>query len=355
LICYAFIFPFFFTSCASVDRARTGIHPPEGAFYVARNIFQQGEYGKECHSSTIIETGDGDLLAAWWSGSFEGSADVAIKVARLRGDGGSWERAETAADIPDRFEGNPVLFYGADNILWLFFVVSEIDDKSKVQIMLRESRDQGRSWERVRKFVTYPGVRTRNHPIIMGNDTIFFPLHDHLTGRSVFMVSANNGLTWEHRGSVSSVTDNIQPTVIYRGDGTLYALMRTWNEDPAKRFLWQSESADYGRTWTVPTPSSIPTVDSAVEMIRLHNGHVVLAYNDGKGRERTPLTLALSFDEGRTWSYKRDIESGAGSFSYPSLVQSRDGHIHVTYSYNRKFIKHVEVNESWIMANEGIK
>lgn len=352
LILYAFIFSLFCASCASIDGEKTEIHTPEGSFYIARNIFQQGEYGKECHSSTIIATENGDLLAAWWSGAFEGSTDVVIKMARLCGSAGSWERAQTTADIPGRFEGNPVLFSFADDRVWLFFVVAENDEKGKVQIMLRESRDQGHSWKPIKQFVTRPGVRTRNHPIIMGNGAILFPLYDHLTDHSVFLVSTDSGLTWEFSGPAISVPGNIQPTVISCGDGTLYALMRTWNDDPTKRYLWQSESADYGKTWSVPTPSSIPTVDSAVEMIRLHNGHVVLAFNDGKGRERTPLTLALSLDEGRTWPYKKNLESGPGSFSYPSLVQSRDGHIHVTYSYNRQYIKHVEVNEAWIRGSE---
>jgi predicted neuraminidase len=93
-------------------------------------------------------------------------------------------------------------------------------------------------------------------------------------------------------------------------------------------------------------------VSSAIEMIKLKNGHVVLAFNNGKERERTPLNFALSSDGGRTWTYNRILESGEGSFSYPSLVQSQNGHIHVTYSYNRKFIKHVEVDEAWIRAGE---
>ena len=139
---------------------------------------------------------------------------------------------------------------------------------------------------------------------------------------------------------------------VSRGGGELYALMRTWNEDPAKRFLWQSESRDYGRSWSPPTYSSIPTVSSAIEMVGLANGHVVLAYNDGQGRERTPLTLAVSVDGGRTWACKRNLETGEGPVSYPSIIQSRDGRLHVSYSYRRLYIKHVELNEAWVWEQE---
>jgi predicted neuraminidase len=186
----------------------------------------------------------------------------------------------------------------------------------------------------------------------MPNDEILFPLHDHGSGASLFFRSADLGRTWARSAPLRSEPGNVQPSVVSRGGGALYALMRTWNEDPAKRFLWQSESRDYGRSWSPPTYSSIPTVSSAIEMVGLANGHVVLAYNDGQGRERTPLTLAVSVDGGRTWARKRNLETGAGPFSYPSILQSRDGRLHVTYSYRRLYIKHVELDEAWVWEKE---
>jgi predicted neuraminidase len=154
-------------------------------------------------------------------------------------------------------------------------------------------------------------------------------------------------------GPIASEPENAQPTVIERSNGDLYALMRTWHDDPAKRFLWQAESKDYGRTWSRPSYSAIPSVNSAIEMVKLRNGHAVLAFNHGRDRERTPLNLALSLDEGRTWPFCRALETGEGSFSYPSLVETKDGNIHVTYSHHRQFIKHVELNEAWIKRGMG--
>ena len=119
-----------------------------------------------------------------------------------------------------------------------------------------------------------------------------------------------------------------------------------------RRFLWQSESKDYGQTWAAPAYSPIPSIDSAVEMLKLRNGHVVLAFNNGQHRERTPMTLSLSFDGARNWLFYRNLEVGQGSFSYPSIVQTRDDHIHITYSYNRRFIKHIEISETWIMGRD---
>jgi predicted neuraminidase len=329
-------------------------HSPgaESPFYKPRQIFRRGEYGRQCHSSTITELSNGDLLAAWWSGRFEGSTDVVIKVARLRKGADSWQNAITASDIPERFEGNPVLFSVPDGRVWLFHVVSKRELPGRVQILFQESKDLGRTWSEPSDFVTRSGMRTRNHLIVMPNGEILFPLHDQRAGGSVFLISSDLGKAWEMSERIQTTPGNIQPTVVSVGGGELYALMRTWNQDPDKRFLWQSRSQDYGRTWEPATYSRVPTVSSAIEMVRLKNGQIVLAFNDGKERKRTPLNLALSSDGGRTWKHNRALETGEGSFSYPAIIQDGAGHIHVTYSYCRRFIKHLEVNEAWIAAEQ---
>ena len=333
----------------------TSVSDPPGAetpFYKARQIFKRGEYGRQCHSSTITELSNGDLLAAWWSGRFEGSTDVVIKVARLLKGADSWQRAVTACDIPERFEGNPVLFSVPDGRVWLFHVVSKPELPGRVQILFQQSKDLGRSWSEPSDFVTQSGMRTRNHPIVMPNGEILFPLHDQRAGGSVFLISSDLGKTWQKSERIQTTPGNNQPTVVSVGGGELYALMRSWNQDPDKRFLWHSRSHDYGRTWEPATYSRVPTVSSAIEMVRLNNGHMVLAFNDGKERERTPLNLTLSLDGGRTWKHNRALETGEGSFSYPAIIQTGAGHIHVTYSYRRRFIKHVELNEAWIGAEQ---
>ena len=82
-------------------------------------------------------------------------------------------------------------------------------------------------------------------------------------------------------------------------------------------------------------------------MARLHNGNIALVYNDTR-RGRTPLTVALSIDEGETWGYKQHLEIEEGEYSYPAIIQAHDGGIHITYTYRRISIMHVEVDEAWI-------
>ena len=140
------------------------------------------------------------------------------------------------------------------------------------------------------------------------------------------------------------------------------------NGPPPNR-LYQSESRDRGETWSVVTKSDIPNPGSGAELIRLRNGHWVLVSNDTeKGRNR--LTAQISEDEGKTWRWKRSLEyhppgPEAGSFHYPSIIQARDGSLHVSYSYHLayrnlpkdvdgdpagKSIKHAHFNEAWVQA-----
>ena len=92
---------------------------------------------------------------------------------------------------------------------------------------------------------------------------------------------------------------------------------------------------------------NLPNPNCGVDMVRLHSGNIALVYNDTP-RGRTPLTVALSTDEGKTWGYKRDLETEEGEYSYPAVIQTRDGGIHITYTYRRISIMHVEIDEAWI-------
>lgn len=339
-------------SCANPaeeERIPTYREPP---FYKAEFVLQPGQYCTRTHSSTLTELPNGDLMSALWCGSREGASDARIMASRLRSGTDSWGPPETLADTPDRFDGNPVLFTVPDGRVWLFYSVRDPDAPGMVQIMTRESLDGGDTWTPPVKFVTERGVRTRNRPITIKGGEILLPLHELRSGGSLFFISPDLGVNWIASEPIVCPNGCIQPSVISRSDGSLYTLMRSWNEDPGKRYLLQSESHDFGRSWSPPTYSRIPTVSSAIEMIRLKNGHVVLAFNDGAGRERTSLNLVLSLDEGRTWTFNRVLESGKGPFSYPSLIQTRDGNIHITYTYRRNTIKHVALNEAWLLKGD---
>jgi predicted neuraminidase len=75
----------------------------------------------------------------------------------------------------------------------------------------------------------------------------------------------------------------------------------------------------------------------------MRDGRVALVYNHSQ-TARSPLDLAISNDDGRTWGAPKVLEDGPGEFSYPAIIQSADGKLHITYTWKRRRIKHVVVN-----------
>jgi predicted neuraminidase len=114
----------------------------------------------------------------------------------------------------------------------------------------------------------------------------------------------------------------------------------------------RSESRDGGMTWSPLTMTDRPHPGAGIEITMLRNGHLALVYNDTE-KERDKLAISISTDNGTTWQWTRHIENTPkGRFDYPSLIQSRDGSIHVTYSYDTKAIKHAHFDEAWVQEGE---
>ena len=159
---------------------------------------------------------------------------------------------------------------------------------------------------------------------------------------------------------------NIQPSLVRKNDGALVAFMR--NAGPGPRRFFVSVSANRGLTWSVPRLTNLPNPNSAAEVIRLSDGEWVLVYNDTE-KGRNSLAVSVSDDEGKSWRWTRHLErANAGAeapqFHYPSIIQTKDGMIHVSYSYflenlpegaARKAIKHATFNLDWVKAADNVR
>jgi predicted neuraminidase len=156
---------------------------------------------------------------------------------------------------------------------------------------------------------------------------------------------------------------NIQPSIAVKEDGTLVAYMRD-NGPPPKR-LMVSESTDNGKTWSIVRDSQLPNEGSGADVVTLNNGHWVLAYNDTEDG-RHSLAISISTDEGLTWKHTRHLELDergpelGNTASYPSIIEGRDGKIHVIYSFGRRdtnggpneTIKYARIDEEWVKAGD---
>jgi predicted neuraminidase len=304
-----------------------------------------------CHASTIVELPDGELLAAWFAGSREGANDVTELGSRLAPGARVWSKPQIIVDTPGKPDGNPVLHLDRKGRVWIFYVTKENDRRpqwAQCPLKCRVSTDGGRTFGPERMLHQELGWMDRNKPIYLANGYLLLPIYDERDWTSLMFISPDDGATWFPSQRNVGTGGNIQPTVVQLSDGSLLALMRTGSNHHR---LWKSVSHDDGRTWTPPEETELPNPNSACDLVRLSNGHLVLAFNDST-MGRTPLTVALSTDEGRSWPRRRNLETARGEYFYPAIIRTRDGMIHVTYTYQRRSIKHAEFNEAWLMEPE---
>jgi predicted neuraminidase len=194
------------------------------------------------------------------------------------------------------------------------------------------------------------------------------PLYHDGFSFSLMAITDDWGQTWRTSPPLIGA-GNIQPSIAAARDGALYTLMRD-NGPPPQR-LQEAWSRDRGETWGPVTDSLLPNPGAGSEVIRLRDGRWALVNNDTE-RGRHSLVVMLSDDDGRTWKWQRHLEldpagPDAGSYHYPSIIQARDGFLHVSYSFhlNRrtlpkdvdgdpaaKTIKHARFNEAWVRAGD---
>src|SRR5205823_12524863 len=117
-----------------------------------------------------------------------------------------------------------------------------------------------------------------------------------------------------------------QPTLLPTKRGTLLALCRT----RGMGFIARAESKDGGLTWSEAKLTSLPHPGSGIDAVRAANGDFYLMYNHTRAG-RSPLNLARSTDDGKTWKIVATPEDALGEYSYPAIIQGGDGRLHVAY------------------------
>jgi len=323
------------------SQTKRDIEDPFGAVaFSSELIFEKIPGVPAHHCSTIAETANGDLLVVWYGGSYESADDQALFLARRRKGGRSWSTPKVLIRDSAQPPGNAVVFRAVGKRLCIVWARMEASRPlrrgggwGQTRLFIRTSENHGVTWSKDKPFLGGLHEGARNVPITLANGDLLLPL------AHSFARTADGGRTWEHLGAVNA---GGQPTVIERADGSLFTLLRK-----GPRIL-QTESHDGGRTWSPAIATALKNPDAGIAMTRLRNGHLVLVFNDST-TARTPLNIARSLDEGRTWQPPLALESNPGEYSYPCVIQSSDGRIHITYTFRRYAIKHVELNEDWLV------
>jgi predicted neuraminidase len=341
LLCAAFLF------CLSIHAlaAEKPVYRDGLIFPIGGAVF------KSCHGSTLIELPNGDILAAWYGGDYERAHNVRLYAARMNKGTGEWTAPWVIQETPGLSEGNPVLWLGPDNkTVWLFFVTIMKETWNDARMFYKKSTDEGKTWGDTVTLIEKLGWMTRNKPLVLKTGDILLPIYNETMFYSQFLISTDGGAKWEWSAPLRAPGGIIQPSAVQISDGSLLTVMRTGS---GNGLAWWARSKSDGRKWTKPFTTDTKNPQSAADMVKLPNGHLALVYNDSS-KERNPLTVAISTDDGKTWSIKRDIENAPnGSFGYPAVIATADGMMHVTYSYSRDSIKYAAFNEAWAVGKSS--
>lgn len=311
----------------------------------AEFVFETAPFAS-AHASTIAETAEG-LVAAWFGGTREGAPDVGIWVARRVA--GRWTAPVEVAngvqpDVTRHPCWNPVLFAMPGGALSLFYKVGP--SPREWWGMVRTSRDHGRTWSDARRLPDGVLGPIKNKPVRLAGGTIVSPSSTETAQRpSVwrvhFELSRDGGASWTvvkpPDSPAGSPIDAIQPSILIHPDGRLQAVGRT----RAQR-VFETWSSDEGRTWTPLALTPLPNPNAGTDAVTLRDGRHVIVYNHTV-EGRSPLNVAASKD-GRAWTPALVLESEPGEYSYPAVIQTADGLVHVTYTWKRERIKHVVID-----------
>jgi alpha-L-rhamnosidase len=303
----------------------------------------------QCHAATIVELKDGSLVSAFFGGMYERHPGVCIYVCRKAKGAHEWTKPQLVADgtfpnAPRKACWNPVLYQIPGGDLMLYFKIgSSVSDWTGWYV---SSKNGGKTWS---KRVQLPdGILgpIKNKPIYNKGRIISPSSYESGGWRLHFELSDDNGKTWRKTADViaKDTIKAIQPTILVLPDGRLEALCRT-----RSRHIGITFSNDNGETWSELDLIDTPNNNSGLDAVNMNDGRYALVCNNmpiepdkAKG-PRTPLSIGYSTD-GIHWGDWVTLEdSPISQYSYPSVIQGADGHLHIVYTWRRLRVKHVEI------------
>lgn len=324
----------------------------------------------DCHANTQVTLQGGDTLVAFWAGTCEGTPDQAIWLSRCVK--GCWQAPRKIKAIYQMPHWNPVLHLHGSRV-YLFYKIG-----LTVQTwytMVSYSDDGGLTWSQEVEAVPgdyTPRASVRNKILTASNGWWIAPTSSESgTAMDSYVdISKDGGKTWEIHGFpmrhiksaplendklweglkqgalwenaldvVGSWDGTIQPTLWESKPGHIHAMMRCTRGN-----IYRSDSNDYGLTWRDAYPTCLPNNCCGIDAAVFSDGVLAVVYNPvgHNWGKRTPLSIALSGDNGQTFSKPFDLETAQGEYSYPS-VAVKGNELNILYTANRRTFIHCRV------------
>ena len=310
-----------------------------------------------CHSASIIELENGELLCTYFGGTAERNPDVEIWISRKLKNG-EWLPPVSVADgvqsdgkrLPT---WNPVLFQPKGGDLMLFYKVGPNPRDWWGEV--KTSSDNGHTWSKAERLADPIVGPIKNKPVQLDNGIILSGSSTDKNGWKVHVErSTDNAKHWTFIGPLNDGKKirAIQPTILTYADGSIQMLSRTSNKGDQERIA-ETWSKDNGLTWSEMTLTALPNNNSGLDAVTLIDGRQILIYNhstrnqkDMGHKGRGIINIAVSKD-GKNWEaalildYINEPEK---QYSYPAIIQTSDGLVHAVYTWHRQRIKHVVID-----------
>lgn len=315
------------------------------------HIFEIGKHFPQCHASTIIKTSDGALLAAWFAGTRESHPDVSIWISkRVKGRWSTPLQLVKSEGVPC---WNPVLSKNAAGRLFLYYKVGSSPIAWHTRFVY--SDDAGNSWTMPEELVKGDlGGRgpVKNKCILLSSGDMLAPASiETEQAWDAFVDRSADGIHYKKSSLVplhhTGLTGKgiIQPTLWESQPGTVHMLLRS-----TEGFIYRSDSADDGQTWSFAYPTLLPNNNSGIDLVKV--GDILVLVHNPVGKNwgpRSPIVLSLSADNGTSWEEalvldhnEAPVDKHDGEFSYPAII-AEGNTLYITYTWKRRTVAFWEV------------
>lgn len=318
------------------------------------------------HAPSVVETKSGIILAVWYGGSREGSSDTRIFGAELKPGGKNWSQSRVLVDrhatassvnLPIRRLGNPVVSRDPSGQLWLFFVSTSIGGWATSAINVMRSADDGRTWTRPKRLFTSPFLNistlVKGAPVFFKDGTMGLPVYHEFLGKFAELLRIDRSgrvvskvrLTWGRRA--------LQPIIVPLAEQRGVALMRDSRDENGRVLLVRTNNG--GQDWTPVEESSLPNPNSAVAAAKIGPKGLALVFNNS-ATSRSPLELAMSHDEGKSWRRVIGLDQSTGgqppgslpnstALDYPFAFCTRNGRLQIVFARGHRSIRHIVIGD----------